>query len=218
LVGIWAGVVGAAATATVALGIYAAATGGGWGGFAAGVMFAAAALISGSLFGFLFGVPRELASPTVVRAADGTIQSSNAPNTNLEQVSDWLTKILLGATLTQLGNIGSGLSHLFSAQAPALGSGPSAAVMAGAVDIFMAGIGFLFGWLHTRLFLGKLMDQLDAARGARAAASLFVEASQTTDPAQKQLLTQRGVDSVMTSTGSSALSQSPSAAEDDVGE
>lgn len=206
LIGIWTGVIGSAGAVTLALGIYALATQGGGETLASGLMFAAAALVTGALFGFLFGVPRELATPSVVKSADGKALASSSPNTNLEQVSDWLTKILLGATLTQLGNIGSALSHLFTAEAPAIG-GRSGVAMAGAINIFMAGIGFLFGWLHTRLFLGKLMDQLDAARGAKAAATLFHEASETDDLAQRQRLTERGVESVMAATRASGTSR-----------
>ncbi len=59
---------------------------------------------------------------TTARTAAGTSASSSSPttasaagygaNTNLEQVSDWLTKLLLGAGLTQLILVPSGLQRL----------------------------------------------------------------------------------------------------------
>jgi hypothetical protein len=52
-----------------------------------------AAAFSGALLGFVFGIPRALAEQR-----NGPLQI----NTNLEQISDWLTKILVGAGLTSL--------------------------------------------------------------------------------------------------------------------
>lgn len=56
-----------------------------------------AAWLAGGVLGFLFGVPRFQSSPGGGAAG---LASSFIPNTNLEQVSDWLTKIIIGATLT----------------------------------------------------------------------------------------------------------------------
>src|SRR5215467_1406061 len=71
----------------------------------------------GALLGFIFGIPR---SPKVQAATQGATQPPSTPsgsststaaqpddnrftpNTNLEEISDWLTKILVGAGLVQL--------------------------------------------------------------------------------------------------------------------
>jgi hypothetical protein len=66
-----------------------------------GVVVAASAAMIGGLLGFLFGIPRALQQASVV-VPDPTMpliqpaSASDAPNTNLEQISDWLTKILVG--------------------------------------------------------------------------------------------------------------------------
>jgi hypothetical protein len=75
---------------------------------ASAFLFAIASLAAGVFVGFLFGVPRTLSSGREVEhpAVSGS-RSSIRANTNLEQVSDWLTKILIGATLVQLGNVPS---------------------------------------------------------------------------------------------------------------
>jgi adenine-specific DNA methylase len=71
---------------------------------------AAAAASGGALFGFAFGIPRTL-DPTS-RAAVATAMSQGgsagginalmAANTNFERASDWLTTLLIGATLVQI--------------------------------------------------------------------------------------------------------------------
>lgn len=126
------------------------------------LLFAAASLATGGLFGFLFGVPRTLTSEGTAPPAPAVpiIQA----NTNLEQISDWLTKILIGATLVQLGNVPGGAARLFNAMAPALGDEPSSPGFAGGIVIYFAVVGFIGGWLITRLFLGRAMLSADALR------------------------------------------------------
>lgn len=56
--------------------------------------------MAGAAVGLLFGVPR------FSRAGEAELrQAGLANNTNLVDVSDWLSKLLLGATLSQLGDI-----------------------------------------------------------------------------------------------------------------
>src|SRR5690349_18031210 len=71
--------------------------------FAVALLVAGAAFLGGALLGFLFGIPRLLANdaaappaPAVGGASEPPARSPYAPNTNLEQISDWLTKILVG--------------------------------------------------------------------------------------------------------------------------
>jgi hypothetical protein len=206
---IWIGFASAVFSALVAVGIYAWTTTGGWPVLAGAALIGGAALVSAAIIGFLFGVPRALTMPAPV-APDATA-SSTAPNTNLEQVSDWLTKVLLGATLTQLGNIGNAASHLFVVEAPALGGGRSAAVMAGAVSVYMAGVGFLFGWLMTRLFLGKVMDLVDQAHKLDQAADLFEKASITNDVATADAYRSQALASVQSIRRSFGANPDPSA-------
>jgi hypothetical protein len=91
-------------------------------GFAAGfrvfvlsLVFAAASTVSGWLLGLLFGIPRSLArsqpvstggtgssSAPQAQAPDGSTPGGSRVNTNLEDISDWLTKMLVGVGLTQL--------------------------------------------------------------------------------------------------------------------
>lgn len=132
-----------------------------------GVVVAAAALVTGGLLGFLFGIPRTLQQPTAPSAADGTVDDpkksaanlSARPgtefqaNTNLEQISDWLTKILVGVGLTQVREIKDLLQTLSGAVARALGDTQGNRSFALSLIIFYLIIGFLFSYLWTRLYL-----------------------------------------------------------------
>jgi hypothetical protein len=73
------------------------------------LLFGAACMVSGWLLGLLFGVPRTLARPggnppLQAGAAPGAADAAAASrvNTNLEDISDWLTKTIVGVGLTQL--------------------------------------------------------------------------------------------------------------------
>lgn len=125
---------------------------------ASAILFAGASFAVGGVIGFLFGVPRTLTSDV---GPDERAASRIRPNTNLEQVSDWLTKLLIGATLVELVNIPSGAARLFEAMAPALGAEDVSAAFAGGLVAYFAALGFLAGWLVTRLYLGKAMRQAD---------------------------------------------------------
>jgi hypothetical protein len=131
--------------------------------FGSELLFALASLAVGALLGFLFGVPRTLTSEPGTTLPDASLSGVRA-NTNLEQISDWLTKILIGATLVQLGAIPSAATKLFNAMSPSLGSGVGTAAVAGAIVIYFSIFGFLAGWLATRLLLGAAMRNADAVR------------------------------------------------------
>lgn len=74
-------------------------------------------------------------------------------NTNLEQISDWLTKILVGVGLVQLGSIVDSLGDLADYIAEALGGGPAGAPFALALVMYFTVAGFLVAYLWTRLNL-----------------------------------------------------------------
>ena len=111
--------------------LYAVGKGDAWRVFGSGTMFAMASLAAGTLLGLLFGVPRSFgASANLADVGEGAASTrfiGIGANTNLEQISDWLTKIIVGVSLTQLASIKNGAAHLFRAIAPAMGGGSEAA-------------------------------------------------------------------------------------------
>jgi uncharacterized membrane protein len=96
----------------------------------------------GALIGFLFAVPRF--NRTSGRGAP------LLPNTNIETVSDWLTKILVGVGLINLRQIGEFLQATSSTLAAAVGSNSSFAM--GLILYFFV-VGLIQGYLLTRMFL-----------------------------------------------------------------
>ena len=123
----------------------------GWAAFGAAVMVSGASFLVGALLGFLFGIPRALSSDARGEPAE---QGRLATNTNLEQVSDWLTKIIVGATLVQLGSLTRRLGELAKYVSTIFGA-PSAQnqVMAGAIIIYAAAFGFFATYISARSIL-----------------------------------------------------------------
>lgn len=74
-------------------------------------------------------------------------------NTNLEQISDWLTKILVGVGLVQLGKVPDYARSLGSSLAPCLGDAPCSGAIAVTLVLAFLVFGFLIGYLVTRLYV-----------------------------------------------------------------
>lgn len=145
---------------TIPIAIYAWALAGNVGSvvFSLALLLGLAALLGGGLIGFLFGVPRQLQE---ARAASDPGTVGYAGNTNLEQISDWLTKILVGVGLTQILQIPGQLVRLAAFLAPALGNQSSSQVFALGLLGYFSVAGFLIGYLSTRLLLGRAFEQAD---------------------------------------------------------
>jgi tetratricopeptide (TPR) repeat protein len=147
----------------------------GWSIVAVAITTALASAALGGLIGLLFGLPRYIAQGTGSTSSNTAPDSESAPasvaidvagadyttNTNLEEVSDWLTKLLLGAGLTQLGRIPSGLTALGNFLAPAFGGGSAASPFAVVLVVFNLIAGFAFGYLATRLRLLAALREAD---------------------------------------------------------
>lgn len=115
------------------------------------------------LVGFLFGIPRVLQADNAAEKKTGYEQRVN---TNLEQISDWLTKIIVGLGLVQLRTVPEKLHQAatFMAQSFTTGSAPptnAAISFAGAFIVFFSVLGFLAGYLSTRLFLAAAFFRAD---------------------------------------------------------
>jgi len=156
--------------------------------FAVGALVALAAAAIAAVGGFLFGLPRyssvltvpvsDSASPTEssITAAAEMQRAAGvyAPSNNLEQVSDWLTKLLLGAGLVQLGRVGRWLGGFINGLTGALTSGdtstvPSAAkVVAGSLLGFYSAFGFLFGYIVTTIWYRRRLEATMRHIAARA--------------------------------------------------
>ena len=123
--------------------------------FGAGLLLAWASFLVGALLGFVFGIPRALAKTASEREDSQSRRNSLAynPNTNLEQISDWLTKIIVGVGLIQLTkvpNYAVRLASYFS-----ISSIPGKTVESATLSLIILFVvcGFLAGYLTTRLYV-----------------------------------------------------------------
>lgn len=103
-----------------------------WAGVFGGATLVAGALaLTGGLVGFVFAIPRSRQAERApqTEAADGGSEqrlSDYAANTNLEQISDWLTKILVGVTLIQFSELSNRFETAATSLSPLLGPGKAA--------------------------------------------------------------------------------------------
>jgi hypothetical protein len=131
----------------------------------ADLLVAAAAAAAGGVFGFVFGIPRTLdpasraavATAATLAGPAAASQAVMAANTNLERISDWLTTLLIGATLVQIKEITGWVGSLGK---NLIGTGPAAndAVVPIIVIYFFA-VSFLGVYLITRLYLTSAFEQ-----------------------------------------------------------
>jgi uncharacterized membrane protein (DUF485 family) len=150
------------------------------------LLIALSALVSGLLLGFLFGIPRALQQQSAITT--GLDSATNyAVNTNLEQISDWLTKILVGVGLIQFGRIGSQFGKLTTALGASIGTNPVGRLVAGTDIIFFVVWGFLLGYLLTRTYLTAAFRAFDVSEIAtRAAKVAATEVTQTAESHKKE--------------------------------
>ncbi|HEY5183713.1 MAG TPA: hypothetical protein VIM19_02145 [Actinomycetes bacterium] len=123
--------------------------------------------------GTVTATPDQPSDQENVVAMDRADRPSSAftPSTNLAEVSDWLTKLLLGAGLVQLTHLGAPVASLINSVASGLEGGTttepsgSATVIAGAILITYTVLGFLVGYVLTTLWYGHRLAQSGLADG-----------------------------------------------------
>jgi hypothetical protein len=113
----------------------------------------------GALIGFFFGVPR--VGQQAGSAGSSVTSASLTPNTNLEQISDWITKIVLGLGLVELYKIGPAIRDLSAYFAPAVDGKFNSQVLIEITFSYFPIVGFFQGYLSTRLFLSSLFRRAD---------------------------------------------------------
>jgi len=122
--------------------------------FGSGFFLAGASTVCGSAVGFLFGVPRHNeSSPGPGAQANAKREDGYHPNTNLEQISDWLTKIIVGIGLVQFPEGIALLKTLGTTAGPAFGTSPSGEIIAISLVVHYLLVGFFQGFLLAYLWL-----------------------------------------------------------------
>lgn len=109
----------------------------------------AAAFFAGTIGGFLFGVPKSLSNPGTSSQTTNRYKG----NTNLEEVSDWLTKIILGLGLVNIDKIVQFIDAIGNAAATAIGPAQGAKLIAisSMVYGFVAAFIIVYVWTRTAL-------------------------------------------------------------------
>jgi len=132
------------------------------------VMMCALSLFGGGFFlGFLFGIPRTDQKPKKSSSENGSNDedSSQSVNTNLEQISDWLTKIIVGVGLVELKKVYEYFQRATIFIAGGIGINDSAQTqpLAAAVIIYFMVLGFLSGYILTRILLAGAFSSAERA-------------------------------------------------------
>lgn len=132
------------------------------------MLWSVASLSVGATLGFLFGIPKsgsaaarqDLKMERAKASASGGPEAETVPsrwraNTNLEEVSDWLTKIVVGLTLVHWATIRDDVIAISANMAATFHDKPTGAdqSFASALVVGFFTLGFLSGYLYTRMFL-----------------------------------------------------------------
>lgn len=117
-------------------------------------LFMAAFAVVASILGFVFAVPRARAGVTVAET------ERYETNDNLVQISDWLTKLLVGVGLVELRGLPSGLERLGEFLGGGMAIATATAYSVAAV-VYDSGLGFASGYLWTRLRFRPLLELSD---------------------------------------------------------
>ena len=132
-----------------------------WFGIAVpGYLWALACLGAGSLIGIIFGIPRSASrSPEQGKTGLAELRA----NTNMEEISDWLTKLLVGAGLVELKELPQAIDSAARYIAPALQSRagmPPTTLMsiAAAILIYFSVEGFISGYIFARVYFTLVLD------------------------------------------------------------
>ncbi len=170
---------------------------------------------TGILLGFIFAIPRV---PTTVPAAApartdgaGATSPASAPddppqpatgstavgsevNSNLVEVSDWLTKIIVGVGLVEAKSLPVYAEGLAAFVAPSLGIATELAVpVVGGLMLYFSVLGFLSGYLLTRVYIAVLFKSVDVII-RNGLPPLRLESGRRIDPGKLALLQQSTIE------------------------
>lgn len=128
-------------------------------------IWALASATVGGAFGFLFGIPKILQSDRLPdeSASSAVIGYRQQVNTNLTEISDWLTKIIVGLSLINLAKFPPYLTAMAQTLAASIDAAAPEPHMAFAYALIVCFcvLGFLFGYLYTRLYLQGAFSRAD---------------------------------------------------------
>ena len=119
--------------------------------FGSGILIAGASFSGGGFLGFLFGIPSILQNPT----------AKLKYNDNLVQISDWLTKIIVGVGLTQIYNIPRFIKKIGVEFQINFGGGTWAINAAVSIISYFFLLGFLMMYFWSKTDYSTIMKEMD---------------------------------------------------------
>jgi hypothetical protein len=124
------------------------------------LLIAGACFVSGAFTGFLFGIPRIINS-SYYRNDKNKSDNVIVHNDNLVQISDWLTKIIVGIALTEIYKIPTFLNSIGEKISPTINPAQinekSSVIVAIAIVLYFLILGFLAVYFWTRIYFGKIL-------------------------------------------------------------
>lgn len=143
------------------------------------LLWSFAYIAMGGLAGFIFSIPKiisETAATTMVNPANltsPTVKNKVQENTNLTEISDWLTKILIGASLVELKEVPKFILHTAKVMAEGIRKLPlpdhainssaivdSATIACAAIILYFITWGFISGYLVMKLILTEQFAEI----------------------------------------------------------
>ncbi|MGR0482735.1 MAG: hypothetical protein ACTFAL_15405 [Candidatus Electronema sp. V4] len=112
----------------------------------------------GNILGFLFGIPKTIQGEKDPSKTDNV---GYQVNTSLEQISDWLTKMIVGAGLVELKDIKTSLVSISAKISRDIGNTQSQSIVIASIICFMI-LGFFVTYLSTRLYIANALAAANA--------------------------------------------------------
>lgn len=126
-----------------------------------GMLVAGASFSSGGIVGFLFAIPKMLQNPNSVTGNESGNHAMVIHNDNLVQISDWVTKIIVGVSLTQMHNIPDFILNAGDELKVCFGNDLTGRNGAISIILYFMVSGFMAVYLWTRLHFVKLLAQTE---------------------------------------------------------
>lgn len=119
--------------------------------------------LGGCAIGFLFAIPKSV-QRTQFSNVDSVQKGMYNDNTNLEEISDWLTKIIVGVSLTQFNQLRIYLQSAAEGIGAAIKSGTINSsqdfyVFSYCIIVFYAIAGMIIGYMWSRIDFPKILTQ-----------------------------------------------------------
>jgi len=124
--------------------------------FSVMLLISIAFILVGMFMGFIFGIPRTHQESSI-NTSNSTDEHENrylSANTNLEQISDWLTKIIVGVGLVEIAKISEEFNKLVAFLSNGIGLQNKESIIFSLIIASLI-LGFLFGYLITRIYLTR---------------------------------------------------------------